>query len=346
MRIGFIVNDVQSEKANYTTTNLALCASSRGHQVFYMGVGDLAYFSDGLMGAHAHQPENKKFRMPEPFLKNIQDSKKKQINASDLDVLLLRNDPSEDIELRPWAQNSGVIFGQLASKQGVIVLNDPFSLGDAMNKLYFQYFPEKVRPRTVISRDKGDIKDFFKECNHRMILKPLQGSGGRNVFLATKEQSSNLNQMIDAIGRDGYIIAQEYLPMAKNGDVRLFLMNGNPISINGKIAAVHRYQSKEDIRSNLHIGGTAGPAVINETIEELVELIRPKLIQDGMFLVGVDIVGDKLMEVNVFSPGGLYTAGKLNSVDYHTEVIKSIEKKHYYKQTYKADISNSQLAVL
>lgn len=346
MRIAFIVNEIQSEKSNYTTTHLAMCANKRGHQIFYIAVGDLAYFSNGQMGAHAHITKDVKFRSAESFLLSIQKSEKVQITSSDLDILLLRNDPSEDIEMRPWAQNAGIIFGQMASKQGVIVLNDPFALSDAINKIYFQYFPEKVRPRTVISRDKNDIKAFYKECNYQMVVKPLQGSGGRNVFLATKDQGNNLNQMIDAIGRDGYIIAQEYLPMARNGDVRLFLMNGKPINVNGKIAALHRYPSTDDIRSNLHIGGNAGAAEYNESMEEIVELVRPKLISDGMFLVGIDIVGDKLMEINVFSPGGLYTAGKFNKVDYHVEVIQSLEKKFYYKKTYKDEIANNQIAVM
>ena len=116
--------------------------------------------------------------------------------------------------------------------------------------------------------------------------------------------------MIEAIGRDGYIIAQAYVPAAKKGDIRFFLMNGRPLQIGGKYAALRRVASKDDIRSNIHAGGTAEAVEIGETELRVAEMIRPKLIADGMFLVGIDIVGDKILEVNVFSPGQPRTAAR------------------------------------
>ncbi|HEX5170990.1 MAG TPA: glutathione synthase, partial [Cyclobacteriaceae bacterium] len=152
MRIGFIVNEVEKEHNSYSTTHMALCANRRGHEIYYMGVGDLACYSSGMMGAHARRllPE-KKFRTAATLLEHLVKTEQVGITASDLDVIMLRNDPAEDIEKRPWAQNAGLIFGQMAVKQGVIVLNDPTSLSNAMNKMYFQYFPEKVRPMSIIT---------------------------------------------------------------------------------------------------------------------------------------------------------------------------------------------------
>lgn len=98
-----------------------------------------------------------------------------------------------------------------------------------MNKMYFQYFPEPVRPKTIITRNVTDVKAFYEEHKGRMVMKPLQGSGGRNVFAVGRKEEGNINQMFEAISRDGYVIAQEYLPDARDGDIRLFLMNGNPI---------------------------------------------------------------------------------------------------------------------
>jgi glutathione synthase len=102
-------------------------------------------------------------------------------------------------------------------QQGRIVLNDPDGLSKALNKMYFQDFPEEVRPRTLITRNRDDIKAFARRKSGRIVLKPLQGSGGQSVFLVRPEDASNLNQMIDAISRDGYVIAQEYLPAAARG---------------------------------------------------------------------------------------------------------------------------------
>lgn len=346
MKIGFIVNEVATEHVNYTTTHLALAAHKREHEIFYMGVGDLAYYSDGQMGAHAYTLPEQKFRSASTLLSEIKKSEQTKITAAELDVLLLRFDPSEDIEKRPWAQHAGIIFGQMAVNQGVIVLNDPNTLGDALNKMYFQYFPEKVRPKTLITRDVNDIQEFFEESKHKMVMKPLQGSGGRNVFLVTKKEASNINQMFEAISRDGFVIAQEYLPAAKGGDIRLFLMNGKPIKVGGQYAALHRLQKDGEIRSNIHRGGKASKAHITDEILDLVELVMPKLIEDGMFLVGLDIVGDKLMEINVFSPGGLHQASKLCGVDFVAPVIEAIEKKGHYKETYQEIIKNVKIATI
>lgn len=346
MRIGFVVNEVSQEHTSYTTTGLALAAHKAGSEVFYMGVGDFAYDANGDMCAHAHRAPDVKSRNAGPFLDKIKKTPKEKITASDLDVLMLRNDPAEDIEKRTWAQSIGVIFGQLAVRQGVIVLNDPGSLNDAINKMYFQHFPEKVRPKTIITRSVSDVEAFFEMAKNKMVLKPLQGSGGRNVFLVTRKEAKNINQMFEAISRDGYVIAQEYLPEAKDGDIRLFLVNGRPIEVEGKYAALHRLQKDGEIRSNIHRGGKAGKAGITDEMMDLVEMVRPKLVQDGMFFVGLDIVGNTLMEINVFSPGGLNNASQLYGVDFVTPVIEAIEQKVRYRATYPNEISNRRIATM
>lgn len=346
MRIGFVVNEVSQEHTSYTTTGLALAAHKEGADVYYMGVGDFAYSAEGEMCAHARKAPEVKSRSAAPFLKKIKEAPMEKITASDLDVLMLRNDPAEDIEKRTWAQSIGVIFGQLAVRQGVIVLNDPGTLNDAINKMYFQHFPEKVRPRTIITRNVSDVEAFFELAKNKMVLKPLQGSGGRNVFLVTRKEAKNINQMFEAISRDGYVIAQEYLPEAKDGDIRLFLVNGEPIQVQGKYAALHRLQKDGEIRSNIHRGGKAAKAAMTDEIMELVELVKPKLIQDGMFFVGLDIVGSTLMEINVFSPGGLNNASQLHGVDFVAPVIEAIEHKVRYRATYPNEISNKRIATM
>lgn len=327
MNIAFVVNQVKKETPEYTTTGLALQAHRMGHNVYYMGVGDLAYLENEQMGGLARQVPDKQFRSLETFIDAIKEAEKVKIKTPDIDVLVLRNDPSADIDNRPWAQNAGIVFGQLAQKQGVIVLNDPTSLSQASNKMYFQYFPKQVRPKTIITRSVADIEAFYKANGNKIILKPLQGSGGRNVFLINKQEAKNLNQIVDAICRDGFVVAQEYLSAAKNGDIRLFLLDGEPIVVKGHYAAIHRQQKKGEIRSNIHQGGSASKARITKRIKEIIEMVGPKLKEDGMFLTGLDIVGDKLMEVNVFSPGGLVHACELYGIDFYTPIIKAIEAK-------------------
>jgi glutathione synthase len=265
------------------------------------------------------------------------------IGLEEFDVVMLRNDPADDAESAPWANNAGVAFGQLIAKCGVLVVNDPTSLANALSKAYFQHFPEIVRPRTLISRDQALINDFIEDLGGKAVLKPLQGSGGSGVFLIDRKEAPNLNQIIEAISRDGYVVAQEYLPEAKNGDIRLFVMNGEPLQHEGKYAAFRRTNKTNDMRSNMSVGGEVSKATVTDTMLEMVEIVRPKLVSDGMFLVGLDIVGDKLMEINVFSPGGIGSAQALYDVNFARPIIGELERKVRIRK-YDRDIDNSRLA--
>lgn len=327
MTITFVVNQVRKELAGYTTTALALEAHRRGHTVYYAGVGDLVYLPDGRVGAHSRKVPDREFRSLHTFLEAVGETEKQLVDSRNWDVMWLRNDPAVDMEKRPWAQDAGVLFGQLAGEQGVLVLNHPDGLTKASNKLYLQYFPEKVRPKTLITRNMADVEVFYRDQRQQIILKPLKGSGGKNVFLLDKKDDKNRKQIVEAICRDGFAIAQEYLPEAKKGDIRLFLIDGEPLMVDGKVAAIHRVQQAGEIRSNIHQGAKAKRATMNKQITEIVETVGPLLRQDGMFLVGLDIVGNKLMEINVFSPGGLIHASEFHGVDFMAEVISAVERK-------------------
>jgi len=347
MRVGFVVNDVRTEEAKYTTTRLAMSALNMGHEAWVMGVGDFDYAPDERIHARARMAPKNRYKSLESYLIDVQGPRATQerITVDDLDVLLLRNDPSTDTGHRGWAQAAGIIFGRAAMRRGVIVLNDPDSLSRAQNKMYFQDFPEEVRPGTLITRERAEIRAFAQE-HGKIVLKPLQGSGGANVFLVRPDDLANLNQMIDAVSRDGYVIAQEYLPAATEGDTRLFVMNGQPLRYKGKYCAFRRVRKGDDMRSNVHVGGEIAKAEIDDTALRLAEMVRPKLVTDGMFLVGLDIVGDKLMEINVFSPGGLGSAQKLEGVRFTRSVIEALERKVQYAGFYRRNFSNVEMATL
>ncbi len=281
------------------------------------------------------------------FLKSVQSSAgTKLIDVASIDVLMLRNDPSSDANERPWAETIGIQFGRRAAQQGVLVLNDPSSLSRAINKLYFQGFPREVRAETLITRFSADIKEFAKKHDGKVVLKPLQGSGGQGVFLVNKKAASNLNQMIEAISRDGYIIAQAYVPEAEKGDIRLFMMNGEPLQVDGKYAAMRRVNSEGDMRSNIHAGGTAKPIKITDRQLRVAELIRPKLREDGMFLVGIDIIGDVILEVNVFSPGNLFSCSEMAGVNFAGTILSSVERKLEIRGEFPGHFGNCSLAVM
>lgn len=347
MRIGFVVNEVDTEKEGFTTIRLAMEALNQGHQVFLMGVGDFAYDPDEHIRARARTAPKKKYASNKTFLADLQgkNAVNERITVDDLDVLMLRNVPSDDYLSRPWAATIAAEFGRLAMRHGVVVVNDPNGLSKAGSKMYFQLFPEQVRPRTLITRDNSELKAFARE-EGTIVLKPLQGSGGASVFMVKKSDIPNLNQMIDAVTRDGYVIAQQYLPAAEQGDTRLFLMNGRPLRVKGKYAAFRRVRTGGDMRSNIHAGGKLAEAQITDMDLKIAEIVRPKIVQDGMFLVGLDIVGDKLMEINVFSPGGLGSAQKFTKVNFCRYVIEALNRKVQYVDYYVRSFDNNDMCTL
>ncbi len=348
MRLGFFVNDVSTELVNYTTTRLAQTATNRGHEVWYFSAADFTYGADEQIHANGTRAPKNKYATSAAYLADLKGraAVTERVTIDDFDALMLRSDPSVDTGPRAWAQTAGITFGRVAMRRGVIVLNDPDGLLKAMNKMYFQHFPEEVRPGTLISRNRADIKAFVSEMGGNAVIKPLQGSGGTGVFMATVDDRSNINQMIDTLIRDGYVIAQEYLPAAAEGDTRLFMLNGKPMRHRGKFAAFRRLRAGEDLRSNIHAGGKKAKAEITDTHLRLAEMVRPKLVQDGMFLVGLDIVGDKLMEINVFSPGGLGSAQMFEKVNFNEAVIEALERKVAYMGLYHRNFANVEMAML
>ena len=348
MKLGMVVNDVKTEEPGYTTSRLAVAAINMGHEVSVISVGDLAYDADDRVRARGASVPKSNYKTTEAYLRDLQgkNAQTRRITVDDLDVLLLRNDPSQDVTSRPWAVTAGIQFGRVAMRHGVIVLNDPNGLAKAATKMYFQTFPEDVRPRTIITRNRDEIKAFAQEQGGNIVLKPLQGSGGESVFLVRPDDVPNINQMIDAVSRSGFVIAQEYLPAAEAGDTRLFLMNGLPFKYKGKYAAFRRLRSGGDMRSNVHAGGKLAQAELNDTALHIAEIVRPKLVQDGMFLVGLDIVGTKLMEINVFSPGGLGSAQKFEGVNFSRGVIEALQRKVQYMKFYQRNFDNVEMSTL
>jgi len=128
--------------------------------------------------------------------------------------------------------------------------------------------------------------------------------------------------------------------------MRLFLMNGQPLRHKGKYAAFRRVRTGGDMRSNVHAGGKLREAEISPEVLRIAEIVRPKLVQDGMFLVGLDVVGDKLMEINVFSPGGLGSAQKFTKVNFCRYVIEALQRKVDYMDFYGRNFGNIEMSTL
>jgi glutathione synthase len=346
VKIAFVLNRVETEVELATSTLLAFEAHRRGHEVYVCGVGDLTLRADNHVTGEARIPTGKP-RRPGTFLAQLQarTAQRGVFSSEDLDVLWLRYNPAEAVGDDEWARHGGIHFGQLALRRGVLVLNHPFSLPLAMSKFYLQHFPEEVRPRTLISRSTEEIRRFYEENGRRIVLKPMDGYGGADVFCLDHDEA-NLKQMIDAVRRSGFVLAQEFLEESADGDVRMFLVNGRPLRVDGKYAAIRRIPQGGDFRSNLSAGGKVARAKVDDRMLELAEALRPKLIADGIFFAGIDIVGDKVVEVNAISAGALQASQRVEGAAFGDFVIQSIEHKVEHRRRYEGTLSNRKLAVL
>jgi glutathione synthase len=303
-----------------------------GHEIYYIGLADF-YYESAYIAAHVRKVlPDQMLTSANQLMEVLRTTEKTKMILEDMDVVWLRFDPVLDMVNRPWAAASALQFAALLKEKGVWVINDPDSLSRASNKLYLEGFDESIRPKTIVTRNYTDVIEFFEQQNKLIILKPLKGSGGKNVFLINKDNQQNLKQTVEAIARDGYVIGQEYLPEASRGDIRFFLLNGEPISINGKYAAVHRVQQGDEIRSNVHQGAKTQAAIISPELLVMVDKIRDKLVQDGMYFVGLDVVGDRIMEINVFSPGALCQTEEIVKEDFSALIIKKIAERVAFRE--------------
>ncbi|MCA9804213.1 MAG: glutathione synthase [Cyanobacteria bacterium HKST-UBA02] len=336
MKVAFFVTDLQKEQHQYSTYRLAHCLQQGGHQVFHTAASDMTYRKDGVFVVETWRVPDGPCKSPRAYFEKLRNEAiREETEVGDLDILMLRSDPSLSQEETSWAATMGIELGRLARELGVVVLNNPDGLNRALNKMYLQLFPEQVRPRSIVTMSLDDIEEFSAGLPGDLILKPVQGSAGKGVFLVNRGNRENLAQIVQILSRDGYIVAQEYLPEAQEGDTRLFLVNGMPLIRNGKYAAFRRLRKGEDVRSNVHVGGKIARAEITPAILEVVEVVRPRLVSDGMFLVGLDIVRDKLLEINVFCPGGLGNAQRLEGVDFVPEIIRLLERKIHSSSYYR-----------
>ena len=206
------------------------------------------------------------------------------------------------------------------------MVNDPTALTRAATKVYLDEFPAQIRPRSLMTRNEEDVRTFIASVG-RSIIKPLHGAKGRNVFMVDAEDEPNLNQMMEAVREDGYVYAQGYVDGAEEGDMRIFLLDGELIEVDGHLSAFRRVPEGNDPRANISTGGRMQPADITEKERAVVEAMHDKLVQDGMFFVGIDVIGDKVIEINAESPGGLQAIERLYDVDICPVVIDALERR-------------------
>jgi len=236
--------------------------------------------------------------------------------VADFDAVLIRNDP-------PFNANYAYMTQLLELARGrTLIVNDPQGLRNANEKLYSLHF-SKWTPRTMVTASPSRVREFITEVGGQGVIKPLDGMAGAGVFLL-RTDDRNFNAIVEArIGELGttYCMVQEYLPAARQGDKRILLIDGEPLG------AILRVPRDDEARANIHTGGTVAKVGITDEERAMIADLAPKLREDGLYFVGLDVIGGKLTEVNVTSPTGIQQMNRLDGIDYTARVIDWIERK-------------------
>ncbi|MGB3296810.1 MAG: hypothetical protein WBA76_00975 [Phormidesmis sp.] len=330
MQVTFLVNDPNDIQPTQTTALLIAAAVNQGHQVGVTGVGDLACQPQGWPSAQVRWIAEKTADLS-ALLRSVAKTQPQAARLSQADLLMMRTNPARDTS---HAAAHGLALNLVRQSQrdtedednSIRVINQPDGLVRAATKLYLLELPEFTRPKTLVSQRQADILAFVRSLGSPAVLKPLQGTRGNDVFLIKDARDRNLNQIIDVILRQGPVMAQRCIPGAEAGDTRVVVFNGKVLEIEGEVAAIARIPKSGDFRSNLHAGGLAQPGVVTDDMRKVVDAIGPKLAGDGLFLVGLDFIGAQLVEINVFSTGGLHNAQKFTGKNFCAYIIDELTR--------------------
>ncbi|MCZ7684124.1 MAG: glutathione synthase [Sandaracinaceae bacterium] len=310
MRIVVVMDPPSTVKVDEDTSfALMLEAESRGHRVDHCLISDL-FLDRGRVLARVRPASCRRDPARPITLGEPED-----VDLGEVDVVLMRKDPPFDYDYL-WA----TLLLEHARERTLLV-NDPRGLRDANEKIYATYFPDLMTD-TLVSNDKARIKGFLARLGSRGVLKPLHGAGGEGVF-ALDTSDPNLNAIIETVTRGGrqLAMAQRFLPEVAKGDKRILLLDGEPLG------AILRVPQGGDLRSNIHAGGRVETAELDDDDRRIVATLAPRLKQDGLFFVGLDVIGGKLTEVNVTSPTGIQQMSRLSGRNLEARVVDWLERR-------------------
>ena len=310
LKIGVIMDPIEKIDIDKDTTFvLMLEAQERGHELYYMGVRDLS--------VRRTTPESA-FRRVTVARKDLHYS----LGPSEtwpldwFDVILMRKDPPFDLDFF-FATH----LLSLVDEKKCVVVNHPRGLREATEKLYALNFPEAI-PETLVTSRMDLLREFMGELGGEMIIKPLDGCGGIGIFYL-HEKDRNTNALLETATDEGRraIMAQRYLSEIRTGDKRIIVLNGKPLG------AVLRVPRADEHRGNIHVGGQCVKTDLTSRDLEICRVLASSLRENGLYIVGLDVIGDYLTEVNVTSPTGVQEVNNLNRVQLEKQIIDFIEGK-------------------
>lgn len=282
--------------AGDTTFALSLEAQRRGHALYHYTPDRLSLL-DGkvyarLEGMTVRDEKGSHFTLGEPV----------RTDLSEMDVILLRQDPPFDMNYITTTHMLERIHPR------TLVVNDPAWVRNSPEKIFVTEFAD-LMPETLITKDPQEVADFRRQYGD-IIIKPLYGNGGAGIFhLRDDDQNlSSLLEMFSQMFREPFIV-QRYLKDVRKGDKRILLIDGEPVG------AINRVPADHESRSNMHVGGRAEKTELTAREREICAAIGPSLKERGFILVGIDVIGDYMTEINVTSPTGIREVKRFGGAD-------------------------------
>lgn len=310
LSLAFVMDPIESVSINEDTTfALMLEAQRRGHEILYVAPENLSV-SEGRTAAIATP-----VTLRREAGNHVEMGEARSLVLDEaVDVAFQRVDPPVDADYITATQLLGICSRTL-------VLNRPESILAYNEKLFALHFRD-LMPETIVTRHAADLRAFMAKVGGDMIVKPLGGKGGEGIFHLHAEDR-NLSSILEQSTHFGtrLTMGQRYLPEIRQGDKRIILLEGEPLG------AVLRVPAKAEVRANLHVGGKAAKAEITDGDRRIIDRIRPVLKQAGLFFVGIDVIGDRLTEINVTSPTGVQEIDRLDDTCLEARVIERVEER-------------------
>lgn len=323
MKIAYLMDPLESIRpANETTSHLMYECNERGHTVYFLEAHDV-YIRGGKVVARMRNVSVQTGLDMEAYWQAVITCAQQEHlvfeTITELDALFLRANPPLNYQTMEFLQTVNNHVFILNSTTGQILGN---------SKLYILNFPEII-PETHVSRDPARLRKLIENFGGAMVVKPLQRFGGEGVIKVSTRDRMNLNSLIhyyvrayESYARREPIMVQEFIKSVRQeGDVRILLLNGEIIG------AMRRKPKKGDFRTNVHAGGEVFAHRVTPRERHICEAIRDKLIADGLYFVGIDVIAGKLVEVNCVSPGGIPRINRLDNVRLERQVVDFIEQR-------------------
>lgn len=292
-----------------STFVMMLEAHRRGHRVYSCEVSDLELRGDQ---AYARvRPTVAQRVNGAPFVVGTDET----VALNDLGAVFMRKDPPVDVEFF-----MSLHLLDRVDRRRVVMVNDPASLALCNEKLFAMRFPQ-LMPETLVARRQDRIRAFIEEKGD-VVVKPLNGAGGSGILRLVRGDK-NIRSAVELLTQEGRvaIVVQVYLPRVTEGDRRVLLIDGEAVGV------INRRPQPDDIRSNMHVGGTAEATELSPRDREICGAIGPELRRLGLVFVGIDVIDGRLTEINVTSPTGLQEYARFSGVHLEVQLIDWVEKK-------------------